>query len=421
MKIEPLPLFVSPREILVFSLGVLLLFLLSLGFEYRDYRHLVRFDDATIRATVIRQYAKTKEGRSYQVLKLRTSDGAPFFMTASAALRNLSGYDVEVWFRTERLSFWEYLKGFFAHGYIDGVSRTKRPAYRLADKIAAQHENRETGAVFAALFAATPIGQETRERISVLGISHLLAISGFHIGLLSALLFWLLRFPYRAAQSRWFPWRSGKRDLFFLTAAVMLGYVWFLQMTPSVLRAYAMMLVGFAFYDRAIKVLSFQSLGITVVLLLALWPRLLFSMGFWLSVAGVFYLFTFLRRFEGRGKVFTFLGIHVWVYLMMLPASLALFGTFSAWHPLSVLWTMLFILFYPLTLFLHLIGLGGLLDGALEGLLRLPHSSARIDAGYGLLAVWLGLSLFALKSQAVERLLPYMAAAVLIGAVYQVA
>jgi competence protein ComEC len=421
MKMEPLPLFTSSKEVLVFALGVFLLLLLSIGFEYRDYRRLSRFDDAEIKATVVRQYAKSKAGRSYQVLKLRSREGAPFFMTASAALRDLSGYEVTVWLRTDRLSFFEYLKGFFAHGYIGAVSPRKRPAFRAADMIASQHTDRRIGRLFASLFAATPVGQETRAQISALGIGHLLAISGFHIGLLSALLYWLMRFPYRGLQSRRFPWRNGKRDLFFLTAAVMLGYVWFLQMTPSVLRAYAMMLIGFLFYDRGIRVLSFQSLLMTVSLLVALWPRLFFSMGFWLSVAGVFYVFAFLQRFEARGSVFKFVGMHVWVYLMMLPISLALFGTFSSLHPLSVLWTMLFILFYPLALLLHLVGLGGVLDGMMNALLYLPMTQVRIETVYGVLAGWVGLSLLAFKSETVKRLLPYLAVAVFVSAVYQVA
>ena len=421
MKIEPLPLFTSSKELLAFSFGIVLLFIFSLGQEYYAYRDLTRFDDATVKATVIRQFSKTKEGRSYQVLKLRTADDALFFMTASSALRDLSGYDVEVRLHTDRLTFAEYMKGFFAHGYIESVARDRLSAYRVADWVAAQHDVPEIGELFGALFAATPIRQSTREKISALGIGHLLAISGFHIGLLSTLLFFGFRYPYRMLQSRWYPWRNINRDIFFLTATVMLGYVWFLQMTPSVLRAYAMMLVGFFLYDRALKLLSFQSLLVTVLLLVALWPRLLFSMGFWLSVTGVFYVFTFLQRFEKQGKSFKFIGIHIWVYLMMLPAGLVLFGTFSSLHPLSMLWTMLFIPFYPLALLLHAVGMGGLLDPLMQGLLSLPSKQIRFDIDGAALALWIGLSLLALRFGPVERLLPYLAAAVFIGAVYQVA
>ncbi|MEJ2468866.1 MAG: ComEC/Rec2 family competence protein, partial [Campylobacterales bacterium] len=133
------------------------------------------------------------------------------------------------------------------------------------------------------------------------------------------------------------------------------------------------------------------------------------------------YLFVFLRRFETRSLLFKFIGIHVWVYAMMLPVSLAIFGTFSRLHPLSIVWTMLFILFYPLALLLHLFGKGGLLDGPMRALLQLPAVPVNLEAGYSLLAAWIVLSILVLPSKTVERLLPYLAAAVFVGAVYQVA
>lgn len=421
MKIEPLPLFQSRREMTLFTVCVLWLFLCSLGLEFYRYCELTRFDEAIVHAEVLQQYTKSKARRSYQVLKLRTEAGAPFFMTASTALRNMQGYWVTVRLRTDGVTFLSFLRGFFAHGYVTSVSEDKVKRYRVAEAIASQHKYMRIGALYAALFTATPIPRQTRSAVSALGIGHLLAISGFHIALLGTLLFWIARAPYRLLQSRWFPWRNAKRDLFAVTALAMLGYVLFLQMPPSVLRAYAMMLVGYLFYDRGIKLLSIPSLFMVVALLLGLWPRLLFSVGFWLSVAGVFYIFLFLQRYEGRGRVFTFVGMHLWVYAMMLPFSLLLFGTFSPLHPLSVVWTMLFIAFYPMALALHLLGLGGLLDGMTEALLRLAQQPVSFAPEHVALALWLFAGLLSLKSETVKRLLPYLAAAVFIGAVYQVA
>ncbi|MEJ2468868.1 MAG: hypothetical protein P8Y51_07375 [Campylobacterales bacterium] len=65
MKIEPVPLFSTVRELLVFSLAVAALLLVSLGSEYMDYGRLSRFDDATVRATIVKQYEKSKKGRRY--------------------------------------------------------------------------------------------------------------------------------------------------------------------------------------------------------------------------------------------------------------------------------------------------------------------------------------------------------------------
>lgn len=421
MKLEPPQLLASRQEVLVFFGLVFLLFITSLLGEYRTYRQLTRYDDAIVAATVEQQYEKRREGSAYQVVKLRSESGAPFFITVPTALRNLQGYEVLVWLKTDRLDFWHYLGGFFANGAIDAVSPQRQWKFRVGEWIAGQHAEPRSGALFAALFTATPLPQDLRESLARLGISHLLAISGFHLGLLSLFLFVLLRLPYRYLQARLFPWRNARRDLFYAAAAVLWGYALFLHYPPSVLRAFAMMLIGFILYDRGLRLLSFQTLGIAVVLLIAFWPRLLFSAGFWLSVAGVFYIFLFLQRFADRGGLFTFVGIHLWVYAMMLPIGLALFGTFSALHPLSVFWTMAFILFYPLALLLHTVGAGGVLDTLVDWILELPATPVHIEFGVWFLGAWIGLSLLALPFKTVKMLLPFLAAAVFVGAVYQVA
>lgn len=421
MKLESVPLFRSPKEFLLFLCFVCALFLVSLLSDYSDYKRLTRFDDTVIEATVLQQYPKEKDGRRYQVLKLRTNDGAKFYMAANNALRDLCGYHVEVFVRTASLGFPDYMMGFYAKGYVEAVYPDRLSNYRAATLISAQHVDPVGGELFAAMFAATPLSSLVREKLSALGISHLLAISGFHIGLLGGLIFMLLRLPYRWLQSRFFPWRSANRDLFILGMGILLCYVLFLHATPSVLRAFAMTLIGFFFYDRGVRLLSFQSLLITVVLLCALWPKLLFSTGFWLSVAGVFYIFMFLQQFEQRGKVFRFVGMHVWVYAMMLPIAIGIFGTFSQMHPLSILWTMLFIPFYPIALLLHLVGFGGTLDGVVQALLSLKLHPVQWQPNLYMVAVWIALSLLVPVSQTVKRLFPYLAAAVFIGAVYQIA
>ena len=421
MKIEPVPLFASKKEAAVFASFLLFVLVVTLGVEYRKYREMTRFDDAEINATVLQQYAKETSGRHYQVLKLRLDDGPDVFMTASERLRDLTGYEVRVWLRTGRIGFLDYLKGFFLHGYIEGVSSNKALKYRLADRIRNAHANPEAGELFAALFIATPISKTVRRKLSVLGISHLLAISGFHIALLSLILFWVMYYPYIFLQSRWFPWRNRKRDLFLLTSALLFGYALVLDFPPSVLRAFAMMLTGFFLYDRGIKVVSFSSLLIVVLLLSALWPRLVFRLGFWLSVGGVFYIFLFLQTFAGRSRFFRFVGMHVWVYLMLLPWMLVIFGTFSSWHPLSVVWTMGFVLFYPLALMLHLFGTGGVLDPLIQRLLAVTSEPAVLEIGSGWLLLWVLLGAYAAKSELVKRLLFYLSLAVFVGAVYQIA
>lgn len=421
MKIESIDLYTSPRHLAGFLGWIALILVSTLAREYLSYSHLVRFDDAFLEAVVLKQYPKDDGARRYTVMKLMSADGASFYMRGSPRLQALSGRTVSVRIFTKSLSFTGYLRGFYAPGYIVFVERDRLWRYRAADMIAKQHADAGIGAMFGALFMATPIPLDIRSSLAALGISHLLAISGFHVGLLTLLLLGVLRVPYRRLQSRYFPWRHGKRDLFLICAVILLGYVLVLGMPPSVLRAFAMLLIGYYLYDRGIKVVSGQTLFVAVAILIALWPRLLFSVGFWLSVAGVMSIVLFLQTADTRKRVSVFIQLHVWVYLMMLPPGLLLFGIFSGVHPLSIFWTMGFMLFYPLALLLHLLGAGNLLDPLSAAILALGSPAQQWQFASGWLIPWGVLSLFAFKSQAVKGLMLLLAFGIFIGAVYEVA
>jgi competence protein ComEC len=142
-----------------------------------------------------------------------------------------------------------------------------------------------------------------------------------------------------------------------------------------------------------------QTLFLTVALLLALFPTLLFEIGFWLSVLGVFYIFLYLIHFKEYNRYITLITLSIWVYLMMLPYSLALFGNFSLYHPLSVLLSIAFTLFYPLSIFLHLIGFGNIFDGYLDTLLTLEIHPVTLHISYPLLLLFLLLSLWSIKNR----------------------
>lgn len=419
MKLERVELFASSRDYLHFALLLLTLLGTSLAFEYADYRALTRFDDARIDAVVLHQYVK--RSKPYQVLKLRTDAGATFYMTEPIRVRDLTGYRVRVQIATGKLSFAHYLQGFFASGRVLWMPPRKTLRFRIADRIRAQHTDADAGALFAALFTATTIPLALREQLAAWGVSHLLAISGFHLGMITTLIFVLLHLPYRIAQTRWFPWRHAQRDLLLFSAIIAGGYVLFLGTAPSVMRAYGMMLVGLLFYDRGIRLISFQTLAVALLLLLALWPRLFFAYGFWLSALGVFYIFLFLHHFPWKRPVVELVGLHVWVYLMMLPWGLLLFGQFSAVHPASIPLTMLFVIIYPVVLVLHLLGLGGWLDApvAFVAAMELPLCRCDLPGWFApLIAV---LSVGAIRYRLLLGLLLLLAGFVFIQAVDQVA
>ena len=400
----------------------MLLFLsFSLSIEFYHYSKLTQFEDAIVEVDVLKHYAKSSEGKRYDVLKLQTEEGAKFYITSKSPLKELVGYSARVWVLTKYISFYDYVKGFATKGSVISLSRGKADVFRLGDTLGTLHEDQEVSQIYGALFFALPLSSSLQERFSMLGVSHLLAISGFHLGVLSFILFSLLRFPYIQMQKHFFPYRHRNRDLFLLVALILGVYLLFLGDVASLLRAYVMLLVGYVLHDRGMKIVSMQTLFMTIVLLLSLWPRLFFAMGFWLSVSGVYFIFLYLRYFSELPKSITFVAVPAWVYLMMTPIALVLFGNYSLYHPLSILWSILFTLFYPLALFLHLVGYGESLDGLLHFFLVQDLNGENFTFALFWLIPYGVLALSALYTKKILYLLLFVAFGVSIAAVYEVA
>ncbi len=402
--LEKVTLFSVKKDYFLFFLLLLSLLSLSLSYEYYKYTELTKFDSQLVNASVLKAYNKTKitkngKIKSYKILKMRSDEGFVFYTMASKKLQNVQNKRLHVELWAGKISFKEYIKGFFAFSKILKIYDTPTLKQKLSSFINRQHTNTNIAALYNALFLARPLPKAMQIQFSKLGISHLIAISGFHLGVLAAILFFLFKYPYKILQNRYFPYRSYKRDSFIFISLILLGYLLFLDSPPSLLRAFAMLIVGFVLYDRGIQVISMQTLLVTILLLLALFPKLIFSIGFWLSISGVFYIFLFLIHFKEISKIKQFVLLPFWVYLMMLPYSLAIFGNFSLYHPLSILWTSLFTLFYPLSIALHVMGLGDLFDTPLEYLLHVNTHAMQQPLAKGYLGVEIFLSIVAVFSK----------------------
>jgi len=419
--IERVSLFSSKREILLFALLCFSILLVSLFLEYREFKKFTLFDSALVNATVLKQYTKSKNNRTYQVLKLKSSEGLVFYTTAKSSLQDIKNQEIELEVWPKELNFYNYLTTFYGPSKIIRINEEESSKQNLNNFILSSHKEKETANIYQALYTATPLDTKLQNRFSTLGVSHLLAISGFHLGVLSALLFFFLRPLYGYAQDRFFPYRNAKTDLFVIVGLLLFAYMLFLDSPPSLIRAFGMLFVGFVLYDRGIKIISMQTLFITVLLLLSLFPRLFFSLGFWLSASGVFYIFLFLLHFKHLNKTWQFLLLPIWVYLLMLPFSLAIFENFSIYHPLSIVWTMLFSIFYPLSIFMHLIGFGELFDPALMWLLELGSDTAVVGLDKYLFLLYILLSLGAVFERRAAGITLLFSCSLFIYAIYHVA
>ena len=390
------PQLLNGRDYLYAFLLFTLLFFISLTIEYVAYKKLSSQESATLTCKVVNQYEKSKNSHSYYILKLNCDDTL-VYTSKGLYIGDITGKRVVTELALNRLDFIGFLKGFYAKSKIYHVEDIDGFKTRLDSLIASQHENKDIATIYKALYTASPQDRELRQKLSSLGISHLMAISGFHLGVLSVVLFFLLGLFYKPLQKRYFPYRSGNRDLFIIVTMFLFSYVWFLDFTPSLLRSFAMLIVGYFLYDRGLKVVSMQTLFLTVVLLIAFMPKLLFSIGFWLSVSGVFYIFLFLIHLGEMKKLSIFLLLPLFVYLAMLPFSLYIFGIFSLWHPVSIIWTTLFTLFYPLSIVMHFVGFGGVFDGSLLKLLSLGENPHTLHVSSLAFYLHVGLSLLAVR------------------------
>jgi competence protein ComEC len=366
--------------------------------EYNNYKNFTRFDSSIVNATVLKQYTKTKvlpnkKVKIYQVLKLKAEQGFFFYPTQNQLLTNLKAQKIQLELFTKELSFYHYLTTFYGYSKNITIIDISNKKSELNDAIATIHQDKNISAIYQALFSATPLPKELQTLFATLGISHLLAISGFHLGVLAAILLFLFKIPYRFLQNRYFPYRSYNKDSFIFIAFILAIYVLFLDTPASLLRAYFMLVIGFFLYDRGYKIVSMQTLFVSVLALLSFFPRLFFSIGFWLSVCGVFYIFLFLIYFDTLKKQLQFILLPVWIYLMMLPFSLSIFSTFSLYHPFSIVLSFVFIIFYPLSIFLHLIGFGGVLDWILNYLFMFDFQGYSVEVSIGWFYLYIALSL----------------------------
>ena len=375
MKLEKVPLFSTKKDFFVFLFISFFIFIYSLLIEYQNFKSLTYFDTTIVKATVLKQYVKSKGKKKYQVLKLRSDKNFTFYTTANISLKNLVNKKITLQITTKDLTFYKFLTQFYTYSYIKDIPDTITTKEKLSSKLEKIHQDTNISSIYKALYLASPLDNELQNTFSSLGISHLFAISGYHLGVLSGLLILIINYPYRLLQDRFFPYRNSKKDIFIFIGIILLLYLLFLDTPPSLLRAYVMLVIGFILYDRGIQIVSMQTLFVSVILLLSFFPKLLFSLGFWLSVGGVFYIFLYLLRFENIAKIWHFILLPIWIYLMMLPYSLFIFGNFSIYNPLSILWSVLFSIFYPLSIFLHFIGVGYLLDDILKEFLLLDNHS----------------------------------------------
>ncbi len=371
-------LLTTPKEYLVCGVFLSLLLAINLYLEYLNYQKLDFSKPTSLNAQILLQYPKTKDQKTYFVLKLQ-SKGMIFYTTIKEPLKNLQYRYAQFFGKIKPCSFLESLKSCFFQTYSFSLTRKQDFKSHVRHFIDSAHSSALVGNLYRALFIGDSLNKDLRDRANALGINHLLAISGFHLGILSVSVYFLFSLFYTPLQKRYFPYRNAFYDIGVLVWVFLLGYLLLLDFLPSFFRAFLMGLLGFLACFFGVRLLSFKLLILACCIAIALLPKLLFSVGFLLSVCGVWYIFLFLKHAQAFFKTSSFLvrsfqviSLSALVFLNMLIIAHAFFPMFSPYQLFSIPLGLIFVVFFPLSLFLHAVGLGSLLDSILNMPLTIP-------------------------------------------------
>ena len=398
-------IFENAREVYVFCLACVLVFGLNLGFSYYKFREFKSQNGVILQAKILQNYEKTNaKGKIYRVLKLKTRDFS-FYTTTRADFDARANEQILIGAENKNVKFKEYLSGSFfmpSYGTIELRYADSRESVR--DKIyafiAAQHESEKMTELFTALFLAAPVGKELRQDVNFYGVAHLIAISGYHLGLIFGALYFILRPIYRYFQARYFPYRNAKFDLSATIFAVLFCYLALIGFVPSFLRAFLMSLLVLFLLARNVRVVSFELLFVVICAAVALMPSLLFSIGFYFSCMGVFYIYLYLRHFGGRfSNLSNAILLNFWVFSAMILPVLYFFPLVSTQQLAVLPITPLFSLFYPISALLHAFGAGDALDEYLLEFLSWRAKGVNLSVPFWLFLLYNALSLSSVKSK----------------------
>lgn len=243
----------------------------------------------------------------------------------------------------------------------------------------------EVRAVLSALTVGDKeeLDDELRETYSVAGASHVLALSGLHVGLLYALL-WLLFSPW------WRRWQRLKPLLLMLLGLLLASFAFFTGLSSSVVRSVVICLLLALGSLQSEKPLTLNTLAATAFLMLLCKPAWLFDVGFQLSFSAVAALVLVQPRLYALWQpenpllryVWGLLTVSVSAQLGTAPLVAFYFSRFSTHFLLTNLWVipLVSLVLYSAVLLLLLTPFPFLQQafaGVVEGLILLQNEGLR--------------------------------------------
>ena len=395
-----LPLFKTFRERLIALVILGVLFAVHIGWDILRWTSLPSGVSA-LQGEVIRYEQRTSRwGDPYIHMRVRSDSGVDLFINTSSQTPSLLGHRISMLAFVPDVPFVSMYQGISlkAQKIIDqGESQGIKKM--LGEKISSQHTDPLMKELFLALFLDYPMSPPLQDKVSLFGLAALMSLSGLNVGILSGMLLVVLTPLYTFFQNRFFPYRHRQYDLAVIVAWVMIGYLVLVDFMPSFLRAVAMLIVGGYLYFRRIEIANMEVLGWIVTLLIALRPPLVLSIGFWFSVAGVYFIYLYLHYWGQSSKWAIAVGLACWIYIAMLPIIHAVFDLFSFAQLSSPLTSLVFDLVYPVIVVAHCLGVGGVGDTLIGDLLSYTPAHRQLSAPLWFVMIYVGVALAASRDK----------------------
>jgi len=285
-------------------------------------------------------YAKksVKAGEHWQfIVRLKRPHG----------FKNPVGFDYENWLLKNNIGAVGYIYKSKQNQYLPEKTGHYLLKWRQATKDHIQKVlgESDSSAILSALTLGdkSNISTEQWQKFQQLGINHLVAISGLHIGMIATFAWFLFyQFWARFAVLCYFFPAQKASAIFALMIALL--YTLFSGFDIPSRRAFVMLVIvlGGVLFNHPLK--SLHTLAIAFLAVILLEPNALFSVGFWLSFGAVFAIIYILSgRLAPFGFWTSLIKVQIAISFLLLPLLLGWFGTFSVIapfiNPFAVLWT----------------------------------------------------------------------------------
>ena len=281
-----------------------------------------------IRLSVYDKSLKINAGEAWQFqVRLKRSSG----------FKNPNSFDYEKWLFAQGIQAKGYLRKSTQH-----VLLAEPPWYSINAIREAIHQNikevlgssRNFALVSALILAEKKdLTKQDWEVFRTTGTSHLMAISGLHIGLVASsglLLVWLVWWCFPRLNLL-LPQRLAGGVLGVLLAVF---YALLAGMTIPTQRALILVVMGLVLLVGRQYFSAYRILALTMVLVLVADPLAILNAGFYLSFTAVLVILWLLRRVV-KAERFSLIKLQCFLSLLMIPLSLFFFGEGSLISPIA--------------------------------------------------------------------------------------